>query len=288
MAIYHLHANVGTRAKGSSSERTYDYIHRKGNYSEKLEPGAQGEVVFSTSEAMPRWAEDRPRLYWCSADRYERKNATLFRTLEFSLPVEMGREQRARLALEFARHVTKVDGGRLPFSLAIHRGKEHNPHCHMMMSERVNDSIPRAPKLWFSRAAPKNTDPAKGGARKARLRAKGKKKSWLESVRQKWQDIHNFALLKWNIRASRIDCRTLEEQGIIDRYPTIHLGPGLQNILLDERPIPEVLRGQVEKFVRVAEANQSANPFADMPMEQTQDGAQKKDAQKARQEMDGR
>lgn len=255
MAIYHLHANVGTRAKGSSSERTYDYIHRKGNYSEKLEPGAQGEVVFSTSEAMPRWAENRPRLYWCSADRYERKNATLFRTLEFSLPVEMNKDQMARLSLEFARNITKVDGGRMPFSLAIHRGKGHNPHCHLMMSEKINDSIPRAPKLWFSRAAPKNMDHAKGGARKARLKANGKRE-WLKNVRQKWQDIHNFAMLKWNVRGNRIDCRSLEDQGITDRLPGVHLGPWLQKLILEEQTIPEQLRGRMENYVKIAEKNQ--------------------------------
>jgi hypothetical protein len=267
MAIYHLRASVGTRAKKDSARRKYDYIVREGHYAEKLEDGEPGEVVFSTSEAMPYWAEKNNRRYWSATDTYERKNATLYRSLEFSLPVEMNRHQRARLALEFARSITKVDGGRLPFTLAIHRGKEHNPHCHMIMSERINDMVPRTPKMWFRRAAPKDTDPAKGGARKARLRAKGKKKGWLESIRQKWQDIHNFALLKWRIRANRIDCRTLEAQGIYDRLPGVHLGPGVHKLIMEQQPIPEELRPRVEQYVNIAEINISRqrdpNSFSD-------------------------
>jgi hypothetical protein len=266
MSIYHLNVRVGTRAKGHSAKDKCDYIFRQGRFAsldrkrceqKGLPIDEEDEVLFAASENMPSWAVDDPYKYWSASDRFERKNGVLFRTVEFALPVEMDQQHRERLALEFARNIAKTEGGLLPFSLAIHRGKEHNPHCHLLLSERTNDHIDRSPKMWFRRAAPKGKDRATGGARKAGIgNDSAKRKKWLEDVRKKWQDIHNFALLKWRINAPRIDHRSLREQGI-DRMAQVHLGPGIHHLLLTREVFPEQFRDRVSNYVAIAETNQS-------------------------------
>ena len=96
---------------------------------------------------------------------------------------------------------------------------KENPHCHLLISERVNDGISRAPGQWFKRAA---KDPSKGGAKKTNeLRPR----EWLLQCRELWAERANHALRLAGHEA-RIDHRTLEAQGI-DRVPTTHLGPSV-------------------------------------------------------------
>ena len=58
--------------------------------------------------------------------------------------------EQIELAREFARRLTCADNGeRLPYTLAVHRGKGENPHAHLMISERANDGIERDAAQWF-------------------------------------------------------------------------------------------------------------------------------------------
>lgn len=167
---------------------------------------------------MPEWAGENPRAYWQSADLYERANGRLFKQLEFALPRELTAEQQKELAVSFVRGLTQTKDGPLPYSFALHKGHDReNPHCHLMLSERVNDGLPRAADSWFRRAG---AQPASGGAKKSvALRPQ----AWLIDVRQTWEKSANKALELAGHKA-RVDCRTLEAQGI-DRAPTAHLGP---------------------------------------------------------------
>ena len=142
----------------------------------------------------------------------------LFKQLEFALPRELTAEQQKDLATSFVRGLARTNDGPLPYSFAIHQGHDRdNPHCHMMISERVNDGFPRAADSWFRRAG---SQPSTGGAKKSiALRPR----SWLGDVRQEWEKSANRALERAG-HGSRIDCRTLKAQGI-DREPTTHLGP---------------------------------------------------------------
>ena len=90
---------------------------------------------------MPGWAEEDPHAYWEAADAHERANGRLFREVEFALPTELDEGERRELALEFAQSLTA--GERLPYTLAIHRGRGENPHCHLVISERSNDGLER-------------------------------------------------------------------------------------------------------------------------------------------------
>ena len=212
MAIYHLTAKTGSRNGGQSAKAKADYIQREGRYSRDRD-----EVLHTQSGHLPEWAE-RPADYWDAADLYERANGRLFKEVEFALPVELTLDQQKALASEFAQHLTGAE--RLPYTLAIHAGGGENPHCHLMISERINDGIERPAAQWFKRYNGKT--PEKGGAQKTEAL---KPKAWLEQTREAWADHANRALERAGHDA-RIDHRTLEAQGI-ERLPGVHLGPNV-------------------------------------------------------------
>ncbi len=101
----------------------------------------------------------------------------------------------------------------MPYTLAIHAGRdangqEHNPHAHLMISERKNDGIERSPEQWFSRANP--TDPTKGGAEKSRT---FHGREWVENARREWAELTNKTMARLG-REERVDHRSYERQGV--------------------------------------------------------------------------
>ncbi len=226
MAIYHLTAKTVSRGASVTAAVRSDYIERSGRYASD-----QAEVLHKGHGNMPAWASDAPKNYWEAADAHERANGRLFKQLEFALPKELSPGQLTALAVSFCKQMAQTKDGPLPDSFAIHKGHDkENPHCHLLISERVNDGVNRAPAQWFKRAA---KDPAKGGARKTNeLRPR----EWLLQCRELWAERANHALRLAGHQA-RIDHRTLEAQGI-DRAPTTHLGPSVA--AMERKGIPTV------------------------------------------------
>jgi aromatic ring-cleaving dioxygenase len=233
MAIYHMSASTGSRGGGQSAAAKAQYIGRIGKHI-----GRSTDLVSLHSQHMPDWVvsqhkqTDRSALkYWHAADINERENGRLFRHLEFALPRELTQEGAIDLALQFAeRLTTQIDGGNLPFTLAVHSGYGSNPHGHLMISERINDGISRPENLWFRRAAVASPtgakiDPRTGGARKTAVL---KSKEWLLSTRKLWAELTNEALAKAD-SLERIDHRSLVARGI-DRIPTLHWGPNVKGM----------------------------------------------------------
>lgn len=225
MSIYHLSTSVGSRAGGQSASAKDEYIEREGRYSRD-----PSEVEHVESGHMPAWAEEAPHAYWEAADAGERSNGRLFREVEFALPVELDEGERREVALEFAGFLT--DGEQLPYTLAIHRGRGENPHCHLVISERSNDGLERTAETWFKRYNGKA--PERGGARKVSTSSK----EWLQSTREAWAEHANRALARAGSR-ERVDHRSLSdraeearEEGDLEkaaelgREPGRHLGPG--------------------------------------------------------------
>ena len=240
MAIYHLTAKTVSRGVSTSAAARSDYIERSGRYADD-----EAEVLHKGHGNMPAWAEAAPRNYWEAADAHERASGRLFKQLEFALPKELSPAQQTVLAVSFCREMARTKDGPLPYSFAVHKGhdKEH-PHCHLLISERVNDGVAREPGLWFKRAA---KDPSKGGARKTNeLRPR----EWLLQCRELWAGRANHAL-RLAGREARIDHRTLEAQGI-DREPTTHLGPSVAAM---ERKGIHTMRGNRNRQQETADLN---------------------------------
>ena len=217
MAIYHMNVKIGRRVDKQSAFAAACYILRTGDYA-----AGYDEVLYSASGHMPAFAAADPLRFWDAADVYERDNGRLFRSVEFALPIEADEDRRRDLAVMFAHRLTAEE--KLPFTLAIHAGKGHNPHCHLLINERSNDGVIRPAELWFRRHNGK--EPGRGGAKKTDALVT---KSWLRNTRKAWADLCNQTLEDDGYDA-RIDHRSLKEQGI-GRAPKIHLGPKLHAML---------------------------------------------------------
>ena len=232
MAVYHLKAGIGSRGGGQSAAAKNAYVCREGRYA-----GDADEVLYREDGNMPRWAADEPGDYWQAADEHERANGSLYREVQFALPEELSEDEQVALARDFAKSLT-TNGERLPYTLAVHRGESRepdepdNPHCHLVISERVNDGQGRSAETWFKRH--NRQSPEKGGARKSRA---AMPREWLTNTRQEWERRANQALERSGSPA-RIDRRSwaerredamkrgdLEEAARCSREPNVHLGP---------------------------------------------------------------
>ena len=215
MAIYHLTAKTVSRGGSASAAARSDYIERSGRYRHD-----EAEVLHKGHGNMPAWVKNYPRNYWEAADTHERANGRLFKQIEFALPKELSPQQQTELAVSFCADMARTKDGPLPYSFAVHKGRgKANPHCHLLISERVNDGHFREPEQWFKRAA---KDPLKGGAKKT---TDLHPREWLYQCRELWAERANLTLQQAGHEA-RIDHRSLEAQGI-NRAPTVHLGPSV-------------------------------------------------------------
>ena len=179
------------------------------------------EATYTESDHVPSWAHEAPDESWDAADVYERANGRLYVSADFALPRELNSDEQIALAREFAHELT--DDEHLPYTLAVHAGHddaghEHNPHAHLMFSERRNDGIERSRDEWFRRA--NSEHPERGGAPKSRTFHGS---DWIEHARERWATLTNETLERCG-RSERVDHRSYERQGI-DREPGEHYGP---------------------------------------------------------------
>lgn len=181
------------------------YITRSGVYKGYDQRVNEIPSEFVTGEAgnLPSWAKTYKE-FWKSADKYERANARLAQEIEIALPVELNRDQQIKLVRGFVAELFGAEGSArtLPYVWAIHNGKGHNPHAHILFSERVNDRQERPVEQWFKRANPKK--PELGGTTKTRITHE---KDFVPRLRDGWAKHANMALKGAGL-AARIDPRS--------------------------------------------------------------------------------
>jgi hypothetical protein len=221
--FYHLSFHSGSRAKGSSAHASYEYVAREGAYDDR----DHDDLVYTESDHMPSWAHDDPEPFWDAADLYERANGRLYVSADFALPRDLDTADQIALAREFAHDLT--DEEHLAYTLAIHAGRDqdgeaHNPHAHLMFSERQNDGLERSRDAWFRRANAEH--PERGGAPKSRT---FHGPDWIEQARERWAELTNAALARAG-RSARVDHRSYERQGV-DREPGEHYGPAAAHMV---------------------------------------------------------
>ncbi len=217
MATFHLSIKSG--AKGQALAHA-DYINRNGRHGKRR---PENDLVATGVVNLPGWAENDPRKFWSSADKYERRNAAAYREFELALPAELDPKQQIELVEEFIR---KQLPGK-PSEYAVHApigalSGEPQPHAHIMFSDRKLDGIEREPEQHFRRF--NRTYPEIGGAKKdsggktaAELRAE------VVKIRGAWADLMNSHLQKSG-HGVRVDHRSNRSRGI-DVDPGVHLGP---------------------------------------------------------------
>lgn len=139
---YHLSFRSGSRGRGSCASAACDYITRADEYDDP----DRDPAIYTESDHMPLWAQQDPHEYWDAADLFERANGRLYIAADFALPRDLDPDDQIELAHAFVQELTA--DRQLPYTLAIHAGRdrdgnEHNPHAHLMISERQNDGIER-------------------------------------------------------------------------------------------------------------------------------------------------
>ncbi|WP_278559363.1 MobQ family relaxase [Acidaminococcus intestini] len=229
MVIYHCSVKTVGRSAGRSAVASAAY--RSGVY---LKDERTGEVhdyrrkagIEHTELFLPSGVKfDREHL-WNSAEASEkRKNSTVAREYEISLPEELNSEQRTELTRDFARHL--VDRYGVAVDVSIHApsrgGDIRNYHAHILTTTR--------------QVTPQ------GFAAKTRV-LDDKKTGEIEHVRATWAQLTNQALERAG-HPERVSHKSLEAQGI-DREPTTHLGPAATAM---ERRGIQTERGELNRSV---------------------------------------
>ena len=216
MPHYHCHVKAGP--KGSGAEHA-QYIERGGRFkAEKY-----GEIGEHERGNLPDWARGSAARFFAAADSFERANGNSYREFELALPVELSDAERGQLVREF---VAEQLGERHAYAWAIHEPRGHNPHVHIMFSERIIDGIERGAEHYFKRA--NNKHPERGGHLKSDRFTNSDGPKAVEALRARWEEVQNAALERAGLDV-RVDHRSLEAQGI-DREATRHRGPAVSGI----------------------------------------------------------
>lgn len=213
MAIYHFSVKTISRSAGYSAVAAAAY--RSG---EKLTDDRTGEThdyrtrggVESVTLHLPPGVPGMARAeLWNKAEIAEKRiNSTVAREFEVSLPNELSKETKIKLANELGQHLS--DKYCCAVDVAVHKptakNNDKNDHAHLLMSTRdINKDGEFGAKTRI-------LDAAKTGAVEIKV--------W----RKYWADICNRELALAGF-SERIDHRSFKDQGL-EKLPTIHHGNG--------------------------------------------------------------
>lgn len=153
MAIYHLSVKTTSRSHGLSSVARASYRsgiamtdNRTGDF---YDYGKKKGVVHSEIFLGNGWEQEEREKLWNRIEQTEvRKNSTVCREFEFSLPEELDRENQISLARDFS--LALVNRFQFAADLSIHipdpesrkpdSDLDHdNAHCHLLTSTRTAD-----------------------------------------------------------------------------------------------------------------------------------------------------
>jgi Ti-type conjugative transfer relaxase TraA len=239
MAIYHFSVKVISRAIGASAVASAAYRSASRLHDERLDRDhdftTKSGVVHSEvmlPDGAPEHLSDRATLWNTVEAGEKRKDAQLSREVEFAIPREMDQAQGIELAREFVQR-EMVDRGMVA-DLNVHwdTGADGlaKPHAHVMLSMREvgEDGFGAKVRDW-------------------------NRTELVEHWREAWADHVNERLAQLDIDA-RIDCRSLDDQGI-DLEPQHKIGPaagrrageGLEADRLDEHH--EIARANGERII---------------------------------------
>ena len=249
MAIFNISVQP---AKNRSPIERYDYVLRIGKYSPENNKDKYDDFLYGENINMPSFSQDNPRYFWECSEIYERVNANLFRTVDFSLPSELTDEENIELAIKFAE---ELFGESYVYSLAIHSKPstdedKRNIHCHIMFCERELDGIERGEEHFFKQANSKN--PSLGGVKK---NVEWKQYKKLYYIRQTWESMLNEKLKEKNLEL--VSCKSLKAQ----REEAIAEGNFLKAEMLD-RPAINMKKSYIDYAPEGEEKSQAMDFFS--------------------------
>ncbi|MES2899047.1 MAG: MobA/MobL family protein [Pseudomonadota bacterium] len=226
MAIYHLSMQAigragGRSATGAAAYRAAEYILDERTGIEHDYTRKQG--VEHTELILPGGATLDRGLFWNQVElHHKRGDAVLVREVEVALPSELDANARKTLAVGYAREL--AERYQVAADVAIHapsrKGDERNHHAHIMLSACA--------------VAPDGTLGKKAVALDPIHCQRHRLPNVAERERARWAELANTELEKAGLSASRIDHRSLAEQGI-ERPPGRHLGPAVSGMVRNGR-----------------------------------------------------
>ncbi len=212
MAIFHLSVKVFSRTAGHSAVAAACYRSGERMTDEKamtvFDFTRRGGVVSKTLH-LPHGLALSRELVWNEAERAEnRKNSTVARECEISLPVELDRKTQIALANEFGQYLVKRHGCAADVNVhqPTRKNDQRNTHAHILMTTRKF----KIDGLLGEKC--RELDAAKTGSLE------------IAQWREHWALICNRELQRAGLQ-TRIDHRSFADQGI-SLVPTIHEGKG--------------------------------------------------------------
>jgi Ti-type conjugative transfer relaxase TraA len=235
LAIYHLTANIISRARGQSvvaaaayrsgaalRDERYGITH----YHSRKRGIPHAEIM--APPGAPAWVYDREAL-WNRVEAGEsRKDSQLARLIEIGLPVELSVDDCVMLVREYIAQEFVAQGMIADFCI---RGDSHNPHAHILLTLRGVTAEGFGPKerRWNGKAT-------------------------LLEWRSAWADRANEHLARAG-QAVRIDHRTLADQQI-ELTPGRRIGIGRPRQGLET--LPSHLQERITEQKRIANENGAA------------------------------
>lgn len=220
--IYHLHLKNFSRNKGHNFWQGLAYRHGEKYIDEKTGKSfdyrakAKRENIeyeFIAPDGALEELQDRKKFYDRLHDVSQAKNARYYREFEFALYNDLTKEENKALAKKFGEAISKEYG--IFVDLNFHKLDSHNPHCHMVFSERTIVTKEEAEKSKNGRGKTKTQGDL--GNKSFKMR----NVEFLKDMRKTYADISNefFKSVGKDIFTSE---KSYEERGI-DRIPQLHI-----------------------------------------------------------------
>lgn len=232
MANYHLSTKTISRGQGRAVVAAAAYRRAGRFYDERYDVvrdySAKSGVVhseFNIPQDAPQWildmiehSESIGQDFWNHVEAsFSGEKARLAREVEFSLPIELSREENIELAREFINDQFVSIG--MVADWSIHWDNENNPHCHCLLTTRplAKDGFGKSKVAVIDpdTGLPKRVWQA-GVNRHVIVYESGDKwgsKEQLSAWREKWAEYQNFHL-RLRGHSVTVDHRSYKEQGL--------------------------------------------------------------------------
>jgi len=244
MAIFHLSAKTFSRSQTPKNPRGQSAVaaaaYRAGaRYTDartgQVHDYSRKSAVDETFLVCPHETFSSPEQLWNAAENAEkRKNSTVAREYEISLPSELPSDVQQKLAREMAEHISeKYNVG---IQASLHKLGTENPHVHIL-------STTREVTLEGLGAKTRVLDGRKTGSDE------------IKNLREHWATICNRELERHH-QPSRVDHRSHAERKI-EALPSVHEGPSASALAkrgrYSERRRENARRKEVNKLLKIAQ-----------------------------------
>jgi hypothetical protein len=259
MAVINFRVNHLKVSGGRGASRVVQYLTREGRYAPKQEQVAyltrtsqatadRDDLVHQEVANLPAWAHGDAAGFFARAEHHERANGRYATTWQLALPKELTRDEQLTMARDFL--ATHLESKAYLWVLhdPVNAQGEHQPHIHVLFSERTHDGIERSgPAHYFKQW--NRQQPERGGCRKDPWFTQ---RSSVYEIRAAWCDWSNYTMERAGHEA-RLHPSSLYKRGI-DRQPEPKVGPGHDAALRAERAR---IRQQRDEAKEQAQAQQA-------------------------------